>query len=423
MNLRALITILLGGRVLFEKSGTRTGNQFLSTPTIILFLVYLLYISLITASYQLFTMELLKQLISTALAAYFAFYYLLTFEGHRFLKTAVIFSGLLCLADLVYTYKVFGSFPVQRLYIYYTGGEADVAIDDFNGTFNHNFFGQVCGMAFIFIFVELFRSWKSNRKFLLLLPMMFMGILMSTSRSALVALVGVIVLILFREMRNQTNRKIIGKLFTYVVGALFLAIVAFQFLSGFFKLDTNFLNNVVFRLVDEPLAILQKSLGQPYDIQSLGPMYWREEASANALQAYANLDLNEQLFGIGSGGFIMRDLGHGLNPHNGVLMILIESGLVGFCLYLAIIGGTLIRAIKLKSVTPSFAVICFIAIYGIGQNAELTSSTMFLFVATVVAENVYASRQQASSVMVAVQGNGKEKEKGTTGLKRRHSFR
>lgn len=118
-------------------------------------------------------------------------------------------------------------------------------------------------------------------------------------------------------------------------------------------------------------------------------MDWREEASADAYAAYMHLPFNEQLVGIGQGGFLERNLGHGLNPHNGILLILIETGIVGLLLYIIMVGGVIWEAVKLKYISPSFAVLVFVLIYGIGQNGEMTSTTTFLFLATMIAEQKF----------------------------------
>jgi len=164
----------------------------------------------------------------------------------------------------------------------------------------------------------------------------------------------------------------------------------------YFKLDSKFVDEVVYRLTDEPIAMIRKALGQTYNVQNLGSMDWREEASSDAYAAFLRLDFKEQLTGIGQGGFIDRNLGHGLNPHNGVLLILIETGIIGLILYCLIVLGSLAQAIKFRNISPSFAVIAFIIIYGIGQNEEMTSLTMFLFVGCLLAENQFLSLNKAN---------------------------
>ena len=133
----------------------------------------------------------------------------------------------------------------------------------------------------------------------------------------------------------------------------------------------------------------ERAMGQSYNINNLGSMDWREESSENAYAAFMNLDFQEQFFGIGNGGFEVRDLGHGYNAHNATLLLLIENGILGFFLYFLIIGSVFLQAIRQKNFSPSFAVVCFILLYGLGQNREWTSIITFIFIYGMVAEGEF----------------------------------
>jgi O-antigen ligase len=86
-----------------------------------------------------------------------------------------------------------------------------------------------------------------------------------------------------------------------------------------------------------------------YNANALEAMDWREEASADAFAAFMNLSSLEQIFGIGYWGFIVRDLGHtGLNPHNGFLLLLIETGIVGLLIYVILVASIIKRSSEIK---------------------------------------------------------------------------
>jgi O-antigen ligase len=99
-----------------------------------------------------------------------------------------------------------------------------------------------------------------------------------------------------------------------------------------------------------------------------------------------NLNFREQLFGIGNGGFEARNYGHGYNAHNAILLLLIENGILGFSIYVLLVGGTIVQCIVNKNFSPSLAVVIFILIYGLGQNREWSSITTLLFVTCMTAE-------------------------------------
>ena len=87
---------------------------------------------------------------------------------------------------------------------------------------------------------------------------------------------------------------------SFSLAAATIGILLFSTISMYFNLDSKFVDEVLFRLVDEPIAILQRAMGQNYNIQNLGSMDWREEAAAQAYDAYMNLPVIEQIFGIGN---------------------------------------------------------------------------------------------------------------------------
>ena len=126
-----------------------------------------------------------------------------------------------------------------------------------------------------------------------------------------------------------------------------------------------------------------------YNANSLEAMDWREEASADAFNAFMNLSTLEQLFGIGYWGFIVRDLGHtGLNPHNGFLLLLIETGLMGLVMYIILVIAIIRKSLRSNTnIPPLVTTLIFVIFYCIGQNGELTSSITFLFISTLIAEN------------------------------------
>jgi O-antigen ligase len=106
-----------------------------------------------------------------------------------------------------------------------------------------------------------------------------------------------------------------------------------------------------------------------------------------------NLPLQEQFFGIGIGGYLQRNLGrNGLNPHNGILYLLLETGIFGFCQYLVIIGWVVYRNFILKYMSSIFLVLIFIIFYSLGQNAELISATAILFISVLIAEISLSTR-------------------------------
>lgn len=393
INLKAIITIALFIRIVFDNNKKNFDYpSFLSSLNVRLFLIFWIYAAIISVDQGLLTIDLVKRIISLMLSAYCAYHFFYVKQNSNVLRAAVILSGLICFADLVYTYKVFGTFPVQRLYMLFTGQTQEIDPDDmYEAELNHNFYGEITGIAFIFILNDLIKNKNSSRIKMLLLPCMFVGVLMSTSRSSLLALIILSILLVFSGLRRLEYRKKVYKIGSFALVAVTVGILLFSTVGMYFKLDNKFADEVVFRLTEEPIAMIQKALGYNYDVQNLGSMDWREEASADAFAAYSSLNFSEQMKGIGQGGFLERNLGNGLNPHNGILLILIEAGFIGLIIYVILMGRVTFEAIRARVFSPSLAVVGFILIYGIGQNEEITSITMFLFIATLIAETRFLS--------------------------------
>jgi hypothetical protein len=385
LNSKAIISLALFFRVLMDKKGVKF-STFLANPTAKLLVIFLSYVILIALSQDLFTMDLVKESISSVLAAFFVYHYFLKLHSDNQLKTALIASGLICFADLAYTYVVFGGFPIHRLTEKYASNEYGTDyVEDIEGP-NWNFFGQTCGMCFVFMLSGIIKNKSEKKIAFLLLPIMLLGVLMSTSRSALLGLLVVVILIILNGINYREQKRKITKITIFIVGTAFAGILLFAIFGRFLNLNSRFIDEMISRMSDEPVAILKKSLGQQYNINNLGSMYWREESSEIAYTAYLNLDLREQIFGIGNTGFEARSLGHGFNAHNATLLLLIENGMVGFLIFFFLVGGTIIRSLRMKNFSPCVSVVLFTIVYGLGQNSEWTSITTYIFLFGIVSE-------------------------------------
>jgi hypothetical protein len=243
---------------------------------------------------------------------------------------------------------------------------------------------------------DFIRNRQQNRLIIWVLPFMLLGILMSTSRSAILGLLVISILIILKSINYQEQKKRIIKVAVFGIGIGLVGIFLFSVLGKYLNLDSRFLDEVISRLSDEPIAILKKAMGQPYNIHNMGSMEWREESAENAYAAFMNLDFREQLFGIGVRGFEVRNIGHGYNAHNATLLLLIENGIIGFVLYFTLVARVLFRSILLKNFSPAFYVVGFILVYGLGQNREWTGWTTFLFLFCVVAEIQYIRIQRTA---------------------------
>lgn len=385
-NLRPLLSLALVARILIDRSKQFRYPPFFSQPVVKVFIIFLLYGLFVSFWQNIFNTDLFKEYVYTVILTFCVYYYFFRLGNYNHLKMALIFAGLICFSDLAYTYVVYGSFPIHRIVNEIGGMPQNLSEEELDAMANWNLFGQVCGMCFVFVFQDYIRNRAANKISFLIMPVMLLGVMMSTSRSAIMAMLIVSLLIILNGINFSEHKRRLAKIGAFVTGAALVITLLYATMGKYINLDSKFIDDITNRLTQEPVAILKRAMGQSYNINDLGSMDWREESSENAYAAYMNLPFNEQLFGIGIRGFEVRNIGHGYNAHNAFLLLLIENGILGTLIYFIIIAGTIVQSILKKNMSPSLGVICFILIYGLGQNREWTGWTTFLFVFCIVAE-------------------------------------
>ncbi len=382
---RPLLAILLVARSFFTP-GLDTFRMLGNTGMKWIFLFFL-YIIMLSWGNDTLKPDIFRLIMLSVITAYLGCYAYTIRQNTAILETAILLSGMICFSDLLYTYKIIGNFPVQRLYYLFFPNSS--ILEEINDT-NHNFYGFICGIGFVLLFSRFI--WDGDRwsnYLFLLLPLLFLGVLMSTSRSTIFGLIIASSIILYIGSRNPI---LSGKVYTtlgimgvIIAGILFL----FLSLSSFLDLDYSFISNITYRLVEEPVAVIRKYMGLSYNVQNLDAMDWRKESASIAWEAYLRFPIRDQLMGVGIGGYLQRNLGqNGLNPHNGLLYILVESGLIGFIMYLYIFIQAIFSGIR-SNFSPLFLVLFFILFYSFGQNEELISATAMLFISTLIANSSF----------------------------------
>src|SRR5688572_7975947 len=181
LNFRAIMTLSLLAKIYMDSQ--KQPNNFPGfgslgyTKHIAIFIIYVL---LISAKGGLWSMDLTKEFILCFASAYLGYYYYFKKNGYILFKWGIILGGMVCFSDLAYTYAILGGFPVQRFYYLFLPGY---------GMYNHNFFGYICGASFVFLLADYLTSDKGTKINLLFMPIMFLGTLLSTSRSSLLLIV------------------------------------------------------------------------------------------------------------------------------------------------------------------------------------------------------------------------------------------
>lgn len=383
LNFRAMASVLLLFKVMQEK---KVGiPSFFSEGYTWQITFFTIYVLLISAKFGLFNMDMFKEFILALISAYLGYYFYFRDKGYQVFKTSIILGGLVCFGDLAYTYALCGGFPVQRFYLVVTGGFT---------FFNHNFFGYVCGAAFVFLLSDYLNSEKKDKISLMLLPVMFLGVLLSTSRSSLLMVIIVAVVLIAKGLSSQKKGKKAHSLIMITIACFFITIFMFSIVRGILGPNNEFMTTITARMIDEPMAMLNRALGNSYNENSLDSMDWRAEASTIAYDAYVGLLPEEQAFGIGYNGFLYRDYGHGYDAHNGVLLMMIEFGLFGFLFYMVVLGKMVMKAQRLKLSSPFVVTLIYMFLYVTSHNKELTAFFCFLVTGTLAAQLRHVTIQQ-----------------------------
>lgn len=385
LNFRTLICLALFGKVMMDKVRP-PGPNFLNVPTSIYVIGFVAYVIFITWFNDLLEASLVKELILSILCVYLAYYYYMRENGYRIFKLSLVLSGFICLADLAWTYKQGYGLFIQRIYYMFTPAFEVI---------NHNFFGYICASAFVFLLADYLVNKEENNKWnLWVLPFMFLGVMLSTSRSALLIMVIISVVLIAKAILSKENSNKAYRLVVVAISCLIICLFLFQMLAGVFGLSNEFIEQITARLIEEPLAILNRALGNNFDAQSLDSMDWRAEASQIAYDAFTKtLTPGEQVFGIGNDGFMDRGLGYmgTYAAHNGILLMLIEFGVIGFAWFHLILIYLIKKTSRRGYFSPLSVCLIFIFLYVISHNRETTSLFAFLLIGSMIAEGIYHS--------------------------------
>jgi hypothetical protein len=396
LNYRAMVTLAMLAKVFMDKDKDMDNfyPKFGSLGYTKFIAVFLIYVLLVTAKNHLLSMDLVKEFFLYFCAAFLCYYWYFKKKSYYIFKWGMIWGGLIMFGDLAYTYAFIGYFPVQRFYYLFLPGF---------GMYNHNFFGYICGASFVFLLADYLNSTKGTKINLLMMPIMFLGTLLSTSRSSLLLVVIFALVLIIKALFSSNKGKKAYTLLVMIVACLFITLFIFQIITSIIGTESEFLTTITGRLIDEPVAMLNRALGNNYVEANLDSMDWRAEASATAYDSFVHLlKPDEQLLGIGYSGYLARDYGHGYDAHNGILLMLIEFGVAGFIMYVCFLFGLIIKATKLKLNSPFSILLIYMIMYVSSHNKEITACLAFMVTASLTAQIQEKLHKEASLPRVNV---------------------
>jgi hypothetical protein len=382
LNFRAFCTAVLFARVIVDKT-VIPGPSFLATAYSKYVIVFVVYVLFVTFENHLLTPDIIKEYFWTVISAYLGYYFYMRTGSYRIFRLAIIIAGFSCLGDLAWTYVQGSGLIIQRLYFSFTPAYNVV---------NHNFFGYICAITFVFLIADYMTESGHNKYNLIMMPFMFLGVLLSTSRSALLMLILVAMALIIRGITSRKNSRKSVKLVMISVSCIVMAFSLFSIITTLFSIKSEFIETISARLIEEPLAIFNRAMGNAYKVDALDSMDWRAEASEIAYNTYMKILLpDEQIMGIGHNGFMARNYGYmGIyDAHNGILLSLIEFGLIGSLIYWSLLFSFFRRYWSQGLFSPFIICMIWLIMYITSHNRELTSIFVFLMMGTMEGQLQY----------------------------------
>lgn len=319
-------------------------------------------------------------------------------EGQKLIAYGIILAGILSSIDLIYTFLTSEANSIDTIKL----------LDSLLGkqTFiNHNYPGFLAGMGLLLIYLSWYYTEYNKNILFILVLVLSLGVLISTSRSTLLAIITVFTLMTFLVPKLRHNlKKIMSIGVVFIILLIGFYFIYTTFLSG--KASNYYVHKIYYRLYEEPLQLLGGEEGEfdKWTGQRIrGSILFRADKWDSEFKKFSKLNLITQFFGLGPAGYLViaekiyRPSGNvraQYAPHNGYLLILLERGILGLLLFLIIILSISISAIKVSKADiisfPFVYLLLIIVLYSFAQNAELTSAYTYLIFGCVIGNIIHA---------------------------------
>lgn len=405
LDLRGWLTVVLFLRLLvFDKENATFIFNFIIKNHLFLLILffgfYFITVTYFTSNTYLTPIRLFVFQIIGLLIGFIAVYRGYAKESFFY---AFIAAGLFSTADLIYHYITSSGsgFLFTRILDMVTKSEYSTEI-------NHNWFGMLIGVAFLTVFVMTIKDQIKKSFGYILLIIFGFGVLFSTSRGTMLALIVALFLSFFILPKGLFNFK---KVITYGLGIVLVFIIL---LSSFFaiikslNIESNFSERIYYRLVEEPLSMLgveSKVVYSSKDNIKEGTINWRITKALRDLNEFNRIKLSTQLFGFGYEGYFKIaekkydpwDMSFKIISHNGYVLVLIERGVIGF-LVLSILYGLLLKtSIKTFQTAiesfPFFIIIIFYLVFTVSAQAELLNRMSYILFGGVIGQSILVQKQ------------------------------
>lgn len=398
LDARGLLLLLFLIRIyFFDKENFNLINSFLVTNKFfITILIFTLLILVQPLSNSESIIPNLKDIFLVFVSLVVGFILVKNQDGRQAIVYGIFLAGIFSSIDLMFTFFTTGTLNIIKVPDLILGKQTIL---------NHNYPGFLASMGLVYIYLSWYQT-KTNKILLASMGLFLsMGVVISTSRSALIAIIATILIMSFIEEDLKHNiKKIIP-----AGASLVVILVSFFFVYNIFlnnSSSNSFIHTIYFRLYEEPLQMLgsKESNYNKWTGQKIkGSMKFRSERWQDDFDKFTRLSLDEKITGLGPKGYykisgkIYRESGDVrmvLAPHNGYLIILLERGILGLIFFLIIVISLSVSAIKIskenKLFLPFIYLLFMIIVYSFAQNSELTSPYTYLTFGCIIGNIVHS---------------------------------
>ena len=388
-DLRGLLLIAMIGRLLIEKENQNFIMQYLFKDKYFVLLIVFIFYSLcilIARFYNLEDLTLVKTNLILIGSLVLGFIVGMNPKGKNVFIIAIITSGIFASIDLIYTYIVYGdNSPVRVINV--------ICYND-TTTINYNYHGMLIGIALVYSLLLFFRKIISKYVFFFLMLIYTIGIVLTTSRGAISAIIIVFIVMKLTQKEIKFGlKKIISGLVAIVIFFFAFYMIYNSILSEVSR--PVMIDNIYWRLYQEPLRLFGIDVeNHKYSVDvKYGTMTQRYEKSSGDIEKFFGSNFIDQTFGLGEDGYILEKYSSDKwgNAHNGYVLLLIERGIIGFVLYTGVLLFIIIESLKISRKTvlniPIVYLLIFLSVYAVSHNAEITSSLAFIIFGGIIGNN------------------------------------
>ena len=416
LDLRGIISIgLLFRLVIFDKENFDLLKQLLSNRFVILLLLFVVYSTIDYLMYGSSILITFRLLILNIVA--FLLGFLTVYRGYQ--KTiiyTILITAIFSFGDIIYSYLVKGSLYFVKIIDLLIGG---------NLVYNHDFFGSMCAQGLVVVIVLYMTRQITKKNYYKLMVTFSLGILISTSRGAILGLVVAFIFIFFIQDEFKINFKKLFGIGSLIIVIFTIILFSYSFILSSLNVSSEFSDEIYYKLVGEPLSLFSDDYNK-YNSRGKekeGTMSWRAGKYTNDIKVFFRQKTKNVLFGFGEEGYFkIGEITWGKDgslyqypSHNFYTNLIAEFGIVGMFLFFLFFLSLFYYAIKLirqgKLHFSLMYMLFYLVIYSVSHDGDFTEKFGFALYGCIIAEFIIAEHNKEPEASELIPNNFGKKSK------------